>query len=153
MLDCINLLEKSGSLLQPQLPCPSLGAMLNITSKAAEAVRALRHVSKGMATHAQRIGDIKVPMSRLEKGAYINYQRIEDNLAIIRDRCFHFFFALYIYSKLSTDSSAPSPFQRKSFTAILTMLQTRTSSVVSAILGSALMQVPYHLSFYNHALI
>ena len=111
MLDCINLLEKSGSLLQPQLPCPSLGAMLNITSKAAEAVRALRHVSKGMATHAQRIGDIKVPMSRLEKGAYINYQRIEDNLAIIRDRCFHFFFALYIILNHLQTQAPPHPFR------------------------------------------
>jgi len=25
-------------------------------------------------------------MSLLEKGAYINYQRIEDNLAVVRDR-------------------------------------------------------------------
>jgi aconitate hydratase len=39
-----------------------------------------------MATAAPRIGDTKVPMSLLEKGAYINYQRIEDNLAIVRDR-------------------------------------------------------------------
>ncbi|EIN05145.1 aconitate hydratase [Punctularia strigosozonata HHB-11173 SS5] len=39
-----------------------------------------------MATAAERIGDTKVPMSLLEKGAYINYQRIEDNLAIVRSR-------------------------------------------------------------------
>ncbi|KAJ7267427.1 aconitase family-domain-containing protein [Mycena rebaudengoi] len=39
-----------------------------------------------MATAAPRIGDTKVPMSLLEKGAYINYQRIEDNLVIIRER-------------------------------------------------------------------
>ncbi|KAK0462177.1 aconitate hydratase 2 [Armillaria novae-zelandiae] len=39
-----------------------------------------------MATVAPRIGDTKVPMSLLEKGAYINYQRIEDNLAIVRER-------------------------------------------------------------------
>ncbi|KAF8901204.1 aconitase [Gymnopilus junonius] len=60
--------------------------MLNITNRTAEAVRALRLASKGMATHAQRIGDTKVPMSRLEKDVYINYQRIEDNLAIVRER-------------------------------------------------------------------
>ncbi|KAJ7176671.1 aconitase family-domain-containing protein [Mycena filopes] len=39
-----------------------------------------------MATAAPRIGDTKVPMSLLEKGAYINYQRIEDNLVIVRER-------------------------------------------------------------------
>ncbi|KIY52150.1 aconitate hydratase [Fistulina hepatica ATCC 64428] len=39
-----------------------------------------------MATAVERIGDTKVPMSRLEQGAYINYQRIEDNLAVVRDR-------------------------------------------------------------------
>ena len=40
-----------------------------------------------MATVAPRIGDTKVAMSLLEKGAYINYQRIEDNLAVVRERC------------------------------------------------------------------
>ncbi|KAF9451562.1 aconitate hydratase [Macrolepiota fuliginosa MF-IS2] len=39
-----------------------------------------------MATAAPRIGDTKVPMSLLEPSAYINYQRIEDNLAVVRDR-------------------------------------------------------------------
>ncbi|KAI0056858.1 aconitate hydratase [Artomyces pyxidatus] len=39
-----------------------------------------------MATATDRIGDTKVPMSLLEKGAFINYQRIEDNLAIVRER-------------------------------------------------------------------
>jgi len=39
-----------------------------------------------MASVAERIGDTKVSMSLLETGAYINYQRIEDNLAIVRDR-------------------------------------------------------------------
>lgn len=33
-----------------------------------------------------RMGDTKVPISLLEKGAYINYQRIQDNLAIVRER-------------------------------------------------------------------
>ncbi|KAI0369242.1 aconitate hydratase [Pilatotrama ljubarskyi] len=39
-----------------------------------------------MATAAEPIGATKVPMSNLEPNAYINYQRIEDNLAVIRDR-------------------------------------------------------------------
>jgi hypothetical protein len=40
----------------------------------------------GMATAAPRIGDTKVAMSLLEKDSYINYQRIEDNLAVVRKR-------------------------------------------------------------------
>ncbi|KAF9817413.1 hypothetical protein IEO21_03467 [Rhodonia placenta] len=40
-----------------------------------------------MATVAEpNIGATKVPMSLLEPSAYINYQRIEDNLAIVRER-------------------------------------------------------------------
>ncbi|EPS98054.1 hypothetical protein FOMPIDRAFT_1051810 [Fomitopsis schrenkii] len=40
-----------------------------------------------MATVAEgKIGDKKVAMSLLEPNAYINYQRIEDNLAIVRER-------------------------------------------------------------------
>ncbi|KAI0659663.1 aconitate hydratase [Cubamyces menziesii] len=39
-----------------------------------------------MATAAEPIGATKVPMSNLEPNAYINYQRIEDNLAVVRDR-------------------------------------------------------------------
>jgi aconitate hydratase len=39
-----------------------------------------------MATVQSRIGDKKVEMSNLEKGKYINYQRIEDNLQIVRAR-------------------------------------------------------------------
>lgn len=57
--------------------------MLNLSSRTANALRA---IVKGMATAAPRIGDTKVPMSLLEKGAYINYQRIEDNLLVVRDR-------------------------------------------------------------------
>ena len=59
--------------------------MLNITNRAAPA--AMKRFAAGMATVAERIGDQKVPMSLLEKGAYINYQRIEDNLAVVRERC------------------------------------------------------------------
>ena len=60
--------------------------MFNITGRTANALRALHRLAAGMATVAPRIGDTKVPMSLLEKGAYINYQRIEDNLVIVRDR-------------------------------------------------------------------
>lgn len=57
--------------------------MLNLSSRTANAVRRL---AASFATAAPRIGDTKVPMSLLEKGAFINYQRIEDNLAIVRQR-------------------------------------------------------------------
>ncbi|KAF8762021.1 aconitase IPM isomerase family [Rhizoctonia solani] len=39
-----------------------------------------------MATAAPRIGDKKVSMSPLEPNNYINYQRIEDTLAVVRQR-------------------------------------------------------------------
>ena len=39
-----------------------------------------------MASAAPRIGDTKVEMSPLETGNYINYQRIEDNLSVVRSR-------------------------------------------------------------------
>lgn len=42
--------------------------------------------ARSYATVTSRIGDTKVPMSNLESGKFINYQRIEDNLQIIRDR-------------------------------------------------------------------
>jgi aconitate hydratase len=61
--------------------------MLNLSSRTANALRA---IVKGMATAVPRIGDTKVAMSLLEKGAYINYQRIEDNLLVIRERCLFF---------------------------------------------------------------
>jgi aconitate hydratase len=43
---------------------------------------------RGMASVASRIGDTRVEMSPMEKGKgnYINYQRIEDNLQIVRSR-------------------------------------------------------------------
>jgi aconitate hydratase len=61
--------------------------MLTIAPRARHALRSVRRFAARMATVAPRIGDTKVPMSLLEKGAYINYQRIEDNLAIVRERC------------------------------------------------------------------
>ena len=39
-----------------------------------------------MATVQSRIGDKKVEMSNLEKGRFINYQRIEDTLQVVRSR-------------------------------------------------------------------
>lgn len=61
--------------------------MFNPPSRSAMLIKSLqRAVSAGMATAAPRIGDTKVAMSLLEKGAYINYQRIEDNLAVVKSR-------------------------------------------------------------------
>jgi aconitate hydratase len=61
--------------------------MLNLSNRTAGLMRNLqRIVQAGMATAAPRIGDTKVPMSLLETGAYINYQRIDDNLAVVRGR-------------------------------------------------------------------
>ncbi len=60
--------------------------MFNLSNRTAKAVRSLQRLAAGMATAVPRIGDTKVPMSLLEKGAYINYQRIEDNLVIVRER-------------------------------------------------------------------
>ena len=59
--------------------------MLNISQRTAYAWRSLQRAAAGMAT-AARIGDTKVAMSLLEPTAFINYQRIEDNLAIVRER-------------------------------------------------------------------
>ena len=60
--------------------------MLNLTTRSTQAWRSIQRLAKGMATVAERIGDTKVSMSLLETGAYINYQRIEDNLAVVRNR-------------------------------------------------------------------
>ena len=76
--------------------------MFNLSNRTASAVRSIRRLAAGMATVAPRIGDTKVPMSLLEKGAYINYQRIEDNLAIVRERSVpSFFIVLTLSSTLS----------------------------------------------------
>ncbi|KIJ49374.1 hypothetical protein M422DRAFT_27736 [Sphaerobolus stellatus SS14] len=60
--------------------------MLTLSNRTATAVRAVPRIAAGLATAAPRIGDTKVTMSNLEKGKFINYQRIEDNLAIVRQR-------------------------------------------------------------------
>ena len=63
--------------------------MVHLSSRpAAAAARALQRAAASYATAAPRIGDTKVHMSPLEKGSYINYQRIEDNLAVVRQRSF-----------------------------------------------------------------
>lgn len=69
-------------------PTSASSTMLNLASRSSQAWRSIQRLAKGMATVSERIGDTKVPMSLLETGAYINYQRIEDNLAIVRDRYF-----------------------------------------------------------------
>ncbi|TDL27102.1 aconitate hydratase [Rickenella mellea] len=60
--------------------------MFNLSHHTATALRSLQRLAAGMATAAPRIGDTKVQMSLLEPGKYINYQRIEDNLAVVRGR-------------------------------------------------------------------
>ena len=70
----------------PRRPFDSLHDMLNLASKTRAAKRSLQRLAAGMATAAEPIGATKVPMSLLEPNAYINYQRIEDSLAVVRDR-------------------------------------------------------------------
>ena len=60
--------------------------MLNLASRSSQAWRSIQNLAKGMASVAERIGDTKVRMSLLETGAFVNYQRIEDNLAVVRER-------------------------------------------------------------------
>lgn len=57
--------------------------MFNLTARATKSARRL---AAGMATAAPRIGDTKVSMAPLEPHNYINYQRIEDNLQVVRSR-------------------------------------------------------------------
>ena len=61
--------------------------MFNLTGRTSTAWRSLQRLAAGMATVAEPIGNTKVAMSLLEPKAHINYQRIEDNLVVIRDRC------------------------------------------------------------------
>lgn len=61
--------------------------MLNLTNRTVKLAKSIqRNLAAGMATAAPRIGDTKVKMSPLEEGNFINYQRIEDNLAVVRKR-------------------------------------------------------------------
>ncbi|TCD60769.1 Aconitate hydratase mitochondrial [Steccherinum ochraceum] len=61
--------------------------MFNLSSRTTAAWRSAKRLAAGMATVSDaKIGATKVPMSLLEPNAYINYQRIEDNLAVVRER-------------------------------------------------------------------
>ena len=60
--------------------------MFNLANKTASAVKQAKRLARNLATAAPRIGDTQVPMSRLESNSFINYQRIEDNLAVVRSR-------------------------------------------------------------------
>lgn len=77
--------------------------MFALSSRTANAWRSLQRMAAGMASVAEpNIGATKVPMSLLEPNAYINYQRIEDNLVIVRDRFVSyslFVFILVHYTK------------------------------------------------------
>lgn len=42
--------------------------------------------SRSLATSTSNIGATKVAMSIFEKDKFINYQRIEDNLVVVRQR-------------------------------------------------------------------
>lgn len=52
----------------------------------AQASSSKQTLTRSMATVQSRIGDKQVQMSPLEKGKFINYQRIEDNLQVVRSR-------------------------------------------------------------------
>ena len=70
--------------------------MFNLERTALSALRSIKRSvaiynglygsSAGMATEASRIGDTLVRMNNLEPGRYINYQRIADNLEVVRSR-------------------------------------------------------------------
>ena len=60
--------------------------MFNLAGRTTTAWRSLQRLTAGMATVAEPIGNTKVPMSLLEPKSYINYQRIEDNLSVVRER-------------------------------------------------------------------
>merc|ERR1712230_24518 len=77
---CRTLLWKTLLLPRPCITPRMLSR--NLSRRAA----ALRPVSRGYASAASRIGDAKVSMSPLEQDKFINYQRIEDNLSIVRSR-------------------------------------------------------------------
>jgi aconitate hydratase len=61
--------------------------MFNLTVRSVKLGRTVQRIlNGGLATAAPRIGDTKVEMSPLEQGNFINYQRIEDNLTVVRSR-------------------------------------------------------------------
>jgi len=92
---------------RPARPLGRQKTTTTMLSKAARSSNAVRYtLSKGMATAAPRIGDTKVEMSPLEQGNYINYQRIEDNLSVVRSRCVIPESVLYVSLTMTRDSQA-----------------------------------------------
>jgi aconitate hydratase len=87
--------------------------MLNLVSRSSQTWRSIQRLAKGMASVSERIGDTKVPMSLLETGAYINYQRIEDNLAIVRDRYFSRLYPLIVFIQLCVRLKRPLTLSEK----------------------------------------
>ena len=79
--------------------------MLSLASRTAGAVKSLKRLAAGFATAVPRIGDTKVPMSRLEPNNFINYQRIEDNLQIVRSRFVSFSFHSIVVENRGADAS------------------------------------------------
>ena len=78
--------SSTSSFIAPDSFSTSSGLMYSLATKSANAARATKRMTAGMATAASPIGDTKVPMSLLEPGKYINYQRIENNLEIVHVR-------------------------------------------------------------------
>jgi hypothetical protein len=116
---------------RPPPSTPASSAMLNLASRSSQAWRSVQRLAKGMASVSERIGDTKVSMSLLETGAYINYQRIEDNLVIVRDRYFSCFLSrIFSVSYCVLGSSVLSHFLKKSFMAISMTPTIRTLSAV-----------------------
>ena len=61
--------------------------MFNLVARSVKLGRTVHRIfNGGLATAAPRIGDTKVEMSPLEQGNFVNYQRIEDNLTVVRSR-------------------------------------------------------------------
>ncbi len=57
-----------------------------VTSPLLRGASSLSRLGRSMATVQSRIGDKQVEMSNMEQGRYINYQRIEDTLQVVRSR-------------------------------------------------------------------
>ena len=130
----------AGSVVFSTSPPPD---MFNLATKTSAAKRSLQRLAAGMATAAEPIGATKVPMSLLESNAYINYQRIEDNLAVVRDRSvfpISSIFASFLIPLPGSSGHSPCP-KRLSTVTLMTLI-TRTSSAAPATSSFALTYVP-----------